>query len=109
MAANERRRETLKECSGCTRGTKYSCIKCKIPICNLCCEPEVDEEVDGWISGKFVGYCYPCSRKVSLKRKFEDKTHEQRSDGGETSEGEVNEVKEYETQGEEIQNAENES
>ena len=65
----------LTECSSCKRGTKYSCMKCKIPICNLCCQPEFDDNVKGWLSGKQVGYCYPCSRELNWKRKFlEDKT-----------------------------------
>ena len=50
-------------------------MKCKIPICNLCCQPEFDDNVNGWLSGKQVGYCYSCSRKLNWKRTFlEDKT-----------------------------------
>ncbi|CAH3014582.1 unnamed protein product, partial [Porites evermanni] len=40
--------------------TKYRCIHCKVAICNLCSEPEMDESVDGWIGGKNVGYYFEC-------------------------------------------------
>ena len=45
-------------------------IGCKIPICNLSNEPEFNEDTEGWISGKQVGYCYGCTRKLNFKRKF---------------------------------------
>ena len=65
----------LTACCSCKRGTKYSWMKCKIPICNLCRQPEFDDNVNGWLSGKQVGYCYSCSRKLNWKRTFlEDKT-----------------------------------
>ena len=37
-------------CEMCKRFTKYRCIKCKLAICNLCCEPELDKNVHGWMS-----------------------------------------------------------
>ena len=53
MAAKDR-----ENCKQCKRWTKYRCIRCKVAICNLCSEPEMDESVDGWIGGKNVGYCF---------------------------------------------------
>ena len=49
-----------ESCKQCKRWTKYRCIRCKVAICNLCSEPEMDESVDGWIGGKSVGYCFEC-------------------------------------------------
>ena len=49
-----------ENCKQCKRWTKYRCIRCKVAICNLCSEPEIDESVDGWIGGKNVGYCFEC-------------------------------------------------
>ena len=49
-----------ENCKQCKRWTKYHCIHCKVAICNLCSEPEMDESVDGWIGGKNVGYYFEC-------------------------------------------------
>ena len=64
--------DKLKACCVCFSDTKYACIKCKKPVCNVCGVPEFDEDTDGWIYGKQVSYCYSCNRKNSLltKRKF---------------------------------------
>ena len=62
----------LQDCSVCFRDTKYVCIQCKIPICNMCSEPEFNEDVEGWVTGKQVGYCYGCTRKLKFKRKLEE-------------------------------------
>ena len=40
--------------------TKYRCITCNVPACNMCTSFEKDEEVDGWRAGKSVGYCRDC-------------------------------------------------
>ena len=68
----------LIECCSCKRGTKYSCIKCKIPICNLCCQPEFDDSVNGWlmhqsietptlwVPGKGGGFDIDPSQKASI-------------------------------------------
>ena len=63
--------EELKECSQCFSNTKYACIKCKKPVCNVCGVAELDEDADGWIYGKQVSYRYSCKRKSNLftKRK----------------------------------------
>ena len=63
------------------------CFSCKLPICNLCSEPELDEGVDGWISGKQVGYCYSCFRKVDFKVKCVKRKREDRVLDGEVGEG----------------------
>ena len=34
-----------QSCKQCKRWTKYRCIRCKVAICNLCSEPEMDETV----------------------------------------------------------------
>ena len=49
-----------ESCKQCKRWTKYHCIRCKVAICNLCSEPDMDESVDGWIGEKSVGYCFEC-------------------------------------------------
>ena len=41
-------------------GPNIAAFACKVAICNLCSEPEMDESVDGWIGGKSVGYCFEC-------------------------------------------------
>ena len=63
-------------CSVCFRNTKYVCIKCKMHICNVCGETELDEDVKGWIAGRQVGYCHPCSTKKNMNRKFDQGNHE---------------------------------
>ena len=47
----------------CLKETKYLCIKCLLPICNLCSVPELVEATPGWVAGKKVGYCHPCKRE----------------------------------------------
>ena len=32
----------------------------------MCSEPEIKEDVEGWIPGK-VRYCYGCTRKLKFK------------------------------------------
>ena len=46
-----------EECVSCFRNTKYSCITCHMPVCNLCSFAEVHDENEGWIIAKRVGYC----------------------------------------------------
>ena len=70
----------LQDCSVCFRDTKYVCIYCKIPLCNMCGEPEFNEDVEGWIPGKQVGYCYGCARKLKFKRKFEEGTRDNKDE-----------------------------
>ena len=60
----------LVECKLCKRWTKHCSIQCKLAICNFCCEPELDENVDGWIDGKQVGCCFACYRKLSWKQSY---------------------------------------
>ena len=31
-----------------------------MPVCSLCSTPETDDEKEGWIIGKRVGYCDTC-------------------------------------------------
>ena len=52
------------ECVSCFKQTKYRCITCYMPVCNLCSTPEFDEEKDGWITGRRVGYCGVCNIDV---------------------------------------------
>ena len=68
----------LQDCSVCFRDTNY--IYCKIPLCNMCGEPEFNEDVEGWIPGKQVGYCYGCARKLKFKRKFEQGTRDDKDE-----------------------------
>ena len=85
-------------------------MKCKIPICNLCCQPEFDDSVNGWLSGKQVGYCYSCSRKLNWKRTFlEDKTRRtKRNSEEDIREAEGNKDEADEIQSEVSQNLEQE-
>ena len=70
----------LQDCSVCFHDTNYVCIDCKIPICNMCGEPEFNEDIEGWIQGKQVGYCYSCARKLKFKRKFEEGTRDDKDE-----------------------------
>ncbi|KAJ7394722.1 hypothetical protein OS493_000548 [Desmophyllum pertusum] len=51
-------------CMSCFRQTKYACIRCELPICNVCSVPELDEEIPGWASGEKVAYCEPCFKEL---------------------------------------------
>ena len=53
--------KSINYCSVCFRSTKYICIICGFPICNICCAPEIDENFRGWKAGRSVGYCENCS------------------------------------------------
>ena len=44
----------------CFRVTNYRCIRCTLPLCNLCSVAELDDGTCGWIAGKQVGYCKDC-------------------------------------------------
>ena len=86
-------------------------MKCKIPICNLCCQPEFDDnDVNRWLSGKEVGYCYSCSRKLNWKQTFlEGKTRRtKRNDEEDIREAEGNKDEVDEIQSEVSQNLEQE-
>ena len=50
-------------CSSCFSNTKYTCLKCMIPICNKCSTFELDENTERWAAGRCVGYCEPCFRE----------------------------------------------
>ena len=58
--------DKLKACSMCFSDTKYPCIKCERPVCNVCGVPELDEDTDGWIYVKQVSYCYSILTKRKL-------------------------------------------
>ena len=60
---------SLRDCTACFRQTKYSCIICLAPICNLCATPDKDERTDGWIVAKRVGYCEECTEAPGLQGK----------------------------------------
>ena len=40
----------------CFHVTSYHCIRCTLPLCNLCLVAELDDGMCGWIVGKQVGY-----------------------------------------------------
>ena len=69
----------LQDCSVCLRDSKYICINCKIPVCNLCSELEFKEDIEGWIPGK-VGYCCGCTRKLKFKGKFKEGTRDNKDE-----------------------------
>lgn len=64
----------MATCHMCDKNTKYSCILCKVPVCNICCSPEMDEEATGWASGSSVGYCDSCL--LSTKEWSEGQEHQ---------------------------------
>ena len=55
-------------------------MDCKTPICNTCGEPEFNKDIEGWIPGKQLGYCYGCARKLKFKRKFEEGTRDDKDE-----------------------------
>ena len=61
--------DSLRDCTACFRETKYCCIICLAPMCNLCATPEKDERTDGWIVAKRVGYCEECTEALGLPGK----------------------------------------
>ena len=54
-------------CSSCFANTKYTCLKCQIPICNKCSTFEENEASDRWTAGKCVAYCEPCFKEKLLE------------------------------------------
>ncbi|XP_065054393.1 uncharacterized protein LOC135683145 [Rhopilema esculentum] len=60
-------------CSKCTKETKYVCMNCRIPICNVCSYAEENEETPGWSSGRSVGYCGECSKEEGAENEIPDK------------------------------------
>lgn len=68
MAANGK----AQACISCFRDTKYTCIHCRMPVCNLCSFSEGDEDTDGWIVGKSVGYCENCFDKSNVNTNESD-------------------------------------
>ena len=57
--------------SSCFSTTKYTCLKCKIPICNNCSVFEKDEDSSGWAPLKSVGSLRALCTGV-CKRRTED-------------------------------------
>ena len=54
--------------SSCFSTTKYTCLKCKIPICNNCSVFEKDEDSSGWAPLKSVGSLRALSTGVCKRR-----------------------------------------
>ena len=52
--------KNISECVSCFNETKYVCLSCGIPVCNIFGKPELDEETRGWIENRSVGYCKKC-------------------------------------------------
>ena len=50
----------ISECVSCFNETKYLCLSCCVPVCNICGKPELDEEMRGYIENRSVGYCKDC-------------------------------------------------
>lgn len=57
---------TKQKCTVCSGQTKYNCITCKEPICNICSIFD-DDENPAWKAGKSVGYCLKCTKKNGLE------------------------------------------
>ena len=57
--------------SSCFSTTKYTCLKCNIPICNNCSVFEKDEDSSGWAPLKSVGSLRALCTSV-CKRHTED-------------------------------------
>ena len=47
-------------CYSCMKDTKYVCLSCGIPVCNICSSVEPNEDARGWLGGRSVGYCTEC-------------------------------------------------
>ena len=47
-------------CCSCFGTTKYTCLKCGIPIFNKCSIFEEDEDYHGWVAGKSVAFKTVC-------------------------------------------------
>ena len=57
------------DCISCFRETKYICILCLLPVCNICSVAELDDEIEGWVAGRRVGYCSDCNKYNSKSNK----------------------------------------
>lgn len=53
-------------CISCFQRTKYFCLGCKKSVCNKCAFFESNEDTNGWIAGKSVGYCDACHLEFQL-------------------------------------------
>ena len=53
-------------CCSCWGTTKYTCLKCSIPICNNCSIFEEDEDYHGWVVGKSVAITTVCFHLLLL-------------------------------------------
>ena len=65
----------VSACLICFEQTKYICIGCGIPICNICGIPEMNEETRGWSASRSVGYCsVNCEKlqRISAERSEEE-------------------------------------
>ena len=51
-------------CSSCFDSTRYCCLHCQMAICNKCSVFEENEDTGGWVAGKSVSYCEPCSKEL---------------------------------------------
>ncbi len=48
------------KCRVCSNQTKYRCIRCDCPVCTVCDVAEPDEDKEGWMAQRKVGYCGDC-------------------------------------------------
>lgn len=54
-------------CLVCFRDTKYACLTCSLPVCNICATAENDESTTGWKDGRKVGYCPGCAKNSEVE------------------------------------------
>ena len=50
--------------SSCFSATKYTFLRCEIPICNKCSIFEENEDYQGWVAGKSVAFCEPRAKEA---------------------------------------------
>ena len=65
-------REMEGICVVCNDLTKYTCLKCKVYVCNrgIECLVPVSEDYPGWKSGSSVALCDACDKKETYVTNF---------------------------------------
>lgn len=56
----------------CNDFTKYTCLKCKVYVCNrgIECSVPVSEDYPGWKNGSSVALCDACDKKETYATNF---------------------------------------
>ncbi|XP_028396162.1 uncharacterized protein LOC114520140 [Dendronephthya gigantea] len=79
-------KQSTTYCISCGKLTNYICLQCSASVCNRCAIHEPDDECQGWLAGKAVGYCINCNIfGQEYEEKLENNKKSEQTNAGDSS------------------------